>query len=69
MTDCPPDPPKGPDRCNTTFMENNTAIRDYFTEDEWDAIFSALSDYQDYGSEEAEQSRSAQSKISKLFNN
>jgi len=41
--------------------------RDLFTEDEWDAIFSALSDYQDYGSEEAEQSRSAQNKIRKIF--
>ena len=41
--------------------------RDLFTEDEWDAIFSALSDYQDYGSEEAELSRSAQNKIRKIF--
>ena len=41
--------------------------RNLFTEDEWDTIFAALSDYQDYGSEEAEQSRSAQNKIRKIF--
>ena len=41
--------------------------RQLFTEDEWDAIFAALSDYQDYGSEEAELSQSAQSKIRKIF--
>jgi archaellum biogenesis protein FlaJ (TadC family) len=33
--------------------------RNLFTEDEWDAIFAALSDYQDYGS--------AQNKIRKIF--
>ena len=38
-----------------------------FTEVEWDAIFAALSDYQDYGSEEAELSQSAQNKIRKIF--
>ena len=29
-------------------------IRSFFTEDEWNAIDSALADYQDYGDNEAE---------------
>ena len=50
-------------------MENNTAIRDYFTETEWDAIFDAICDYADHGEEEYDMSRQVQSKISKLFAN
>ena len=55
---------------NATQMSQETSAKIYrnlFTEDEWDTIFAALSDYQDYGSEEAEQSRSAQNKIRKIF--
>lgn len=49
-------------------MENNTAIRDFFTEDEWDAIFDAICEYQDHGPEESEMSSKIQSKIRQLFN-
>jgi hypothetical protein len=37
-------------------------IKDFFTEEEWDAIFDAIC------SEEFDMSRQIQSKISKLFN-
>jgi hypothetical protein len=49
-------------------MENNTAMRDFFTETEWDAIFDAICEFQDHGEEEAELSHQIQLKISKLFN-
>ena len=42
-------------------------VKAYFTDDEWDAIFTAVCEYQDYGQEEAEMSSVLQSKISKLF--
>ena len=38
-----------------------------FTDSEWDAISSALNDYQDYGDEEANLADSIQSKISTIF--
>ena len=38
-----------------------------FTDAEWDAISSALNDYQDYGDEEANLADSIQSKISTIF--
>ena len=38
-----------------------------FTDAEWDAIDSALNDYQDYGDEEANLADSIQSKISTIF--
>jgi hypothetical protein len=47
----------------------NTAIRDFFTDTEWDAIFDAICEYQDHGEDESEMSHQIQSKISKLFNN
>ena len=50
-------------------MENNTAIRDFFTDTEWDAIFDAICEFQDHGEDESEMSHQIQSKISKLFNN
>ena len=50
-------------------MENNTAIRDYFTDTEWDAIFDAICEYQDHGEDESEMSAQIQSKITKLFAN
>mgnify|MGYP000918422895 CR=1 FL=1 len=50
-------------------MEKNTAIRDYFTEEEWDAIFDAICEYQDHGEDESERSHQIQLKISKLFIN
>ena len=50
-------------------MENNTAIRDFFTETEWDAIFDAICEFQDHGEDEGEMSAQIQSKITKLFAN
>ena len=38
-----------------------------FTDSEWDAISSALNDYQDYGTEEANLADSIQSKISTIY--
>lgn len=69
MTDCPPDPPKGPDRCNTTFMENNTAIRDYFTEDEWDLIYNFIGHALDDEEFNPEDVYEVRNKIHQLFNN
>ena len=43
-------------------------IRDFFTEDEWDAIYNAMADYQDHGESETELSYSVQEKITELFN-
>ena len=38
-----------------------------FTEDEWNAIYNAMADYQDHGEEETDLSHSVQSKITELF--
>ena len=38
-----------------------------FTDAEWDAIDSALNDYQDYGDEEANIADSIQAKIATIF--
>ena len=43
-------------------------IRSFFTESEWDAIDSALADYQDYGETEAELMSSIGQKMYQLFN-
>lgn len=49
-------------------METATKlVQMYFTEDEWDAIYAAMADYQDHGEEEAEISYEIQSKITRLF--
>ena len=50
---------------NNTQMET---IKQFFTDDQWDAISSALNDYQDYGDNEAEIVDSIQVKIAQLFN-
>ena len=53
-------------------MDYNTSdlnlIRQFFTEDEWNAIDSALADYQDYGIKEAELMNSVGDKMYQLFN-
>ena len=53
-------------------MDYNTTelniIRNFFTEDEWNAIDSALADYQDYGDKEAELMSSIGDKMYGLFN-
>ena len=43
-------------------------VREFFTEDEWNAIDSALADYQDYGDKEAELMNSVGNKMYQLFN-
>ena len=42
-------------------------VRDFFTENEWDAIDSALSDYQDYGDKEPELMNSIADKMQRLL--
>jgi hypothetical protein len=43
-------------------------IQDFFTEDEWNAIYNAMADYQDHGETECELAYSVQEKITELFN-
>ena len=44
-----------------------TIYKQLFTDAEWDAISSALNDYQDYGDEEARIADSIQLKISTIY--
>lgn len=46
---------------------NTNDIKDFFTEEEWDAIFEAMSEFQDHGEDEAELTDSVQAKIQELF--
>ena len=57
-------------------MENKTTtlstmqlqtVRDFFTETEWDAIDSALADYQDYGDQETDLMNSIADIMQMLF--
>ena len=50
---------------NKMSLRNN--LKDIFTEDEWNAIYDAMADYQDHGEDETELSYSIQSKITELF--
>ena len=43
-------------------------VRNYFTDDEWNAIEYALEDYQDYGDNAAKLASQIEYKIYKLFN-
>ena len=43
-------------------------VRNFFTDDEWDAIEYALADYQDYGDNEAELASQIDNKIYRVFN-
>ena len=45
-----------------------TTVQNFFTEDEWNAIDSALADYQDYGQKETEFMNSIGDKLYALFN-
>jgi hypothetical protein len=45
----------------------NQMLQIMFTEDEWDAIYNAMADYQDHGEEEAEIVFEIQQKITTLF--
>ena len=42
-------------------------VRNFFTNDQWDAIEYALGDYQDYGDNEAELAKQIDYKMYKLF--
>ena len=42
-------------------------VRAFFTENEWDAIDSALADYQDYGDNEAELMTSIGEKMTEMY--
>ena len=44
-------------------------VRAFFTENEWDAIDSALADYQDYGETESELASQIGDKLHNLFKN
>ena len=45
----------------------NQMLQIMFTEDEWNAIYNAMADYQDHGEEEAEIAFEIQQKITTLF--
>ena len=45
----------------------NQMLQIMFTEDEWDAIYNAMADYQDHGEEEADLAREIQHKITMMF--
>ena len=47
--------------------DQKETIKGFFTNDEWDAIDSALSDYQDYGDKETALNDSVGRKIYELF--
>ena len=47
---------------------NLETVRSFFTESEWDAIDSALADFQDYGEHETELMNSIGQKMHDLFN-
>ena len=44
-----------------------TIYKQLFTDSEWDAISSALNDYQDYGDDEANIADSIQAKIATIY--
>ena len=46
--------------------QKNT-IKGMFTEDEWDAIYSAMGDFQDYGDKQTDLANSITSRIAELF--
>jgi hypothetical protein len=50
-------------------MTDTTSIKEFFTNEEWDAIYEAMSEFQDHGDCESDLTDSVQSKISKLFLN
>ena len=43
-------------------------VKEFFTDEQWNAIEYALGDYQDYGDEQAEIASQIEYKIYKLFN-
>ena len=47
--------------------DQKDTIKGMFTDDEWDAIYSAMGDFQDYGDEQTDLARSITSRIAELF--
>lgn len=45
----------------------NQMLQIMFTEDEWNAIYNAMADYQDYGEIEGDLAREIQHKITMMF--
>ena len=45
----------------------NQVLQIMFTEDEWNAIYNAMADYQDYGEIEGDLAREIQHKITIMF--
>ena len=50
-----------------TLTTDLQTVKDFFSDREWDAIDSALADYQDYGDEEAKLMNSIGQKMQMLF--
>jgi hypothetical protein len=50
-------------------MTDTTSIKEFFTNEEWDAIYEAMSEFQDHGDEESDLCDSVQLKIQQLFLN
>ncbi len=53
---------------DTFTLEQREVIKSFFTDSEWNAIDSALADYQDYGEEETNLMNSVGDKMYHLFN-
>ena len=53
---------------NNFTIEQRELIKSFFTDSEWNAIDSALADYQDYGEEETNLMNSVGDKMYHLFN-
>ena len=49
-------------------FDQKQTIKSFFTQNEWDAIDSALADYQDYGQDESDLMNSIGTKMYELFN-
>lgn len=60
---------KSPQSPQLQLMTDTTSIKEFFTNEEWDAIYDAMSEFQDHGDCESDLTDSVQSKISKLFLN
>ena len=50
-------------------IDQRDTIKGMFTDDEWDAIYSAMGDFQDYGDKEFVLGKSIESKLYELFKN
>ncbi len=47
--------------------DQKDTLKGMFIEEEWDAIFSAMGDFKDYGDKETDLANSITSRISELF--